>query len=312
MQKKSVSFGKKVLRVIGIIFGALAALVLALVLTYTLANKTNGTLMSSGVRREYLLYVPPSYDPAKPTPLVITLHGFAQWPVNQRDVSRWNPVADEFGFIVVYPSGTGFPKRWGAHGTTDSLNPQMEDVTFISDLIDKLESEYNIDPTRIYANGLSNGGGMSYLLTCELSERIAAIGTVAGAHLYPLDKCRPTYTVPMIAFHGTADQIVPYYGGPSGMFDVPFPVIPDWVAQYAAHNGCAATPDELPTQGEVTGVRYSPCDANSEVLFYTVHGGGHSWPGGGGLPKVIVGHTTQDIDATRMIWTFFQQYTRNP
>jgi len=301
-----------ILWVIGIIVGVPLALLLAMALLYMVDNRTNGTLISSGVRREYLLYVPPSYDPATPTPLVITLHGFAQWPANQRDVSEWNAVADEYGFIVVYPSGTGFPKRWGARGTTDSLNPQMEDVTFISDLIDKLESEYTIDPARIYANGLSNGGGMSYLLACELSERIAAIGTVAGAHLYPLDECRPTYTVPMIAFHGDDDQIVPYYGGPSGMFDVPFPVIPDWVAQYAAQNGCATTPDELPAQGDVNGVRYAPCNADTEVLFYTIHGGGHAWPGSSFLPEAIVGHATQNIDATRVIWDFFQQYTRTP
>ncbi len=310
MQKKSV-FSKKVLRVIGVILGTPAAFVLMLMLAYTLADRTNGEIISSGVRRKYLLYVPPSYNPATPTPLVITIHGFAQWPTNQKNVSKWNPLADEYGFIVVYPSGTGFPKRWGAHGTANSLNPPLADVTFISDLIDKLESEYNIDPTRIYVNGLSNGGGMSYLLACQLSERIAAFGTVAGALLYPLDKCRPTYTVPMIAFHGDADPIVPYYGGPSGPFDMPFPVVPDWVAQYAAQNGCTTT-NPLPAPGEVTGVKYSGCNAGAEVHFYTIHGGGHSWPGGGYLPKAIVGHTTQDINATRMMWDFFKQYTRTP
>ncbi len=312
MTKESDTHRKKLLRIIGVIAAVPSVFIAALGLMYTLSNKTNGALISSGKRREYLLYVPPSYDPAKPTPLVITFHGFAQWPANQRDVSGWNTLADEAGFIVVYPSGTGFPKRWGAHGSTDSLNPQMEDVTFISDLIAKLESEYNIDPTRIYANGLSNGGGMSYRLACQLAERIAAIGTVAGAHLYPLDKCRPSYTVPMIVFHGTDDQIVPYYGGPSGMFDVPFPVIPDWVAQYAAQNGCSETPVELPAQGDVTGIKYTQCNENTEIPFYTIHGGGHTWPGSRFLPKAIVGYATQDIDATRTMWAFFQQYTRTP
>ncbi|HOT91332.1 MAG TPA: PHB depolymerase family esterase [Anaerolineae bacterium] len=304
--KKNILTGTKIRRIIGIVAGA----PLLLVLAYVLADRTNGQIISSGVRRKYLLYVPPRYDPTTPTPLVITIHGFAQWPANQRDISKWNTLADENGFIVVYPSGSGFPKRWGAHGITDSLNPQMQDVTFISDLIDKLESEYNIDPTRVYVNGLSNGGGMSYLLACKLSERIAAFGTVAGAHLYPLDACHPTYPVPMIAFHGTADPIVPYNGGPSRMFDIPFPVIPDWVARYAARNGCAATPVALPTQGEVSGIRYKACDAGAEVHFYTIHGGGHTWPGGGRLPKAVVGHTTQDIDATRTMWDFFKQYTR--
>jgi polyhydroxybutyrate depolymerase len=241
---------KKLLEITGIIITVPVVLVLALGLTYTLVDQTNGTLISSGVRREYLLYVPPSYDPAMPTPLVITIHGFAQWPANQRAVSQWNPLADEYGFIVVYPSGVDFPKRWRTYGQNDPASPPMEDVIFIADLIDELASEYNIDPTRIYANGLSNGGGMSVLLACELSERIAAIGTVAGAHLYPLDACRPTFTVPMIAFHGTDDEIVPYYGGPSGPFDNAFPVIPDWVAQWARQNGCAETPVELPAQGK--------------------------------------------------------------
>ncbi len=312
MAQKSITRGKKILRAVGILAGVPLAVALGGRLAYRLANKTNGTLISSGMQREYLLYVPPSYDPSTPTPLVITIHGFAQWPANQQDVSRWNTLADEYGFIVVYPSGTGFPKRWGAHGQSNLLNPPPEDVTFISDLIDKLESEYNIDPTRIYANGLSNGGGMSYLLACKLAERIAAIGTVAGAHLYPLDRCRPTYTVPMIAFHGTGDKIVPYDGGPSVMFDVPFPVIPDWGAQYAVQNGCSEMPVELPVPGDVTGIKYTQCNANTEVPFYTIHGGGHAWPGSSFLPEAIVGHATQDIDATCLIWAFFQQYTRTP
>lgn len=308
MAKRNATPGKRILRALGLGVGLPAALVLA----YMLANKTNGTLLSSGKQRKYLLYVPPSYDPSRPTPLVITIHGFAQWPANQRDVSRWNPLADEYGFIVVYPSGTGFPKRWGAHGRTNLLTPPAEDVTFISDLIDKLEGEYNIDPTRIYANGLSNGGGMTYLLACKLADRIAAIGTVAGAYTFPLHECQPSRTVPMIVFHGDADPIVPYYGGKSGPFDQPFPVIPDWVAQWARQNGCNETPVELPAQGQVTGIKYIGCNQGAEVPFYTIHGGGHAWPGGGTLPQAIVGLTRQDIDATRTMWAFFQQYARIP
>ena len=104
MLKKNTTRGEKVLRIIGVITAAPVVLALVTALAYRVSNKTNGTLISSGVRREYLLYVPPSYDPATPAPLVITIHGFAQWPANQRDVSRWNPLADEYGFIVGYPS----------------------------------------------------------------------------------------------------------------------------------------------------------------------------------------------------------------
>src|SRR5215472_12812324 len=122
-------------------------------------SATTGTIISSGQKREYLLYVPKSYDRTKPTPLVISLHGAMTWPSSLMAVSQWNLVADENGFIVVYPAGTGFgPKYWDMTGS--DTPSRMPDVIFISELIDKLEASYNIDRARIYANGLSKGGGM--------------------------------------------------------------------------------------------------------------------------------------------------------
>jgi polyhydroxybutyrate depolymerase len=183
----------------------------------------------------------------------------------------------------------------------------MKDVVFISDLIDKLSAEYNIDPQRVYASGLSNGGGMSFMLSCTLADRIAAIGGVSGAYLYPWESCNPVRPVPLIAFHGMEDEVVPYFGGPSKMFDVPFPDTPGWMAEYARRNGCT-TENQLPAQGQVSGVQYSNCDANAGVIFYTISDGGHSWPGGDPLPKSIVGKTSQDLDATRTMWQFFLEH----
>ena len=270
-------------------------------------KKTNGKIISSGETRRYLLYVPENIDPSQPVPLVITFHGFAQWPNNQANVSQWNPIADREGFIVVYPSGTNFPRRWRA--SAEQAEGLEKDVAFINDLIDELQSQYNIDSARIYANGLSNGAGMTFLLGCRLSERISAIGAVGGAYTYPLDRCEPARPVPMIAFHGNADPIVPYYGGPSRDFDFPFPSIPVWMKQRASLNGCDPTPSLLPPSGSVTGVRYSDCDADAEVIFYTIDGGGHTWPGGKPLPERITGETNMDISASETIWEFFQQYT---
>lgn len=291
-----------------ILLGLLAALALIAVIGWRLINRASGSLVSSGEKRAYLLYVPETYHPGVPTPLVITIHGFAQWPAHQMQVSQWNELADEYGFIVVYPMGTGFPLRWRTNGEPGSEIDPMLDVTFISDLIDKLSAEYTIDPARIYANGLSNGGGMSFVLACELSERIAAIGTVAGAYLFPWDACKPSRPVPVIAFHGTADPIVPYQGGPSERFDIPFPFIPDWVAEYARLNGCNRAPFELPAQGETSVVQYTACLSDADVIFYTITGGGHSWPGGDPIPEFIVGKNTQDVDATELMWEFFQQH----
>lgn len=274
-------------------------------LWFLISNRTNGKIISSGETRLYLLYVPESYDPGSPTPLVFNIHGYAQWPANQKDISNWNDLADEEGFIVVYPMGTGLPLHWATSAAVDQSPEAMKEVTFFSDLIDKLSTEYNIDPQRIYASGLSNGGGMSFMLSCTLADRIAAIGTVSGTYLYSWESCSPTRPVPLIAFHGVVDEIVPYYGGPSQMFDIPFPNIPDWMAEYARRNGCTAE-NRLPAQGQVTGWHFTGCNQNADVIFYTIADGGHSWPGGDPLPEFIVGKTSREIDATRAMWQFFQ------
>lgn len=294
------------LRLLYLLLGLLVLAVLAFLTWFLVINRTNGTIVSAGERRSYLLYVPESYDPSKPTPLVITIHGFAQWPAHQMHITRWNDLADEYGFIAVYPAGTRFPMRWRIVGEAGSSLDPMRDVAFISDLIDKLEADYNIDPSRIYANGLSNGGGMSFLLSCRMSDRIAAIGTVAGAFNLPWDDCQPSRPVPTMVFHGTDDPIVPFEGRiyrNRGFF---FPAIPDWVATLARRSGCDRTPVELPASGQVCGIRYTGCAA--EVIFYTITGGGHTWPGGEPIPAWIAGYTSQDIDATRTLWEFFQSH----
>jgi polyhydroxybutyrate depolymerase len=257
---------KKVLKTAAILLSSLAALALLAVIVFTIVfrimDKTSGTLISSGEKRSYLLYVPESYNPATPTPLVIAIHGFAEWPAHEALISHWNEVADENGFIVVYPSGTRFPKRWRASGSSVDGKETLIDVRFISELIDHLQAQFNIDPARIYANGLSNGGGMSYLLACTLSDRLAAVGSVAGAYLYPLEDCAPSRPVPIMVFHGTADPIVPYTGGPSHSFDVPFPFIPAWVKSYAvAVNQCNPSPEIFPSSGnDISGMRYKGCN----------------------------------------------------
>jgi len=176
-------------------------------------------------------------------------------------------------------------------------------MQFFKDLIYKLSSEYAIDPNRIYASGLSNGAGMSLRLACEMPERIAAVGGVAGAYLVDLKECAGG--VPGIFFHGRADKIVPFEGGPSERFAVPFPNIPAFVEDYAQLNGCDLDEAIILDKDNVVGVSYEACDAGADVVFYTVADGGHTWPGGNPLPERITGKTTQEIDATRLMWDFF-------
>jgi polyhydroxybutyrate depolymerase len=282
-------------------FSAFSALVLVLFSAWT--GRADGTIMSGGERRAYLLHVPASYDPAKPVPLVISIHGFAEWPAHLRDISRWNDLADRHGFIVAYPAGTGFPRRWRATGAASGGN---QDVTFIADLLDQLAARYSVDLGRIYINGFSNGGGITYLLTCQLADRIAAAGSVAGAYSLPSDACQPARAVPFIAFHGTADPIVPYAGGTSGQFHLP--VVPDWIAGWAERSGCNPTPTPLPASGPVSGLRHTGCQDGAEVVFYSIEGGGHAWPGSTPLPRFIVGHTPQEPDATEVMWAFFSRH----
>ena len=214
-------------------------------------NRTNGTIVSSGQKREYLLYVPRSYDRTKPTPLVISLHAAALWPATQMEASQWNKVADEHGFIVVYPSGTTL--SGGGTGVLPIrvwlLRPEADllaNVRFISELIDTLEAAYNIDPTRIYANGFSNGGAMAFALSCRLSHRIAAVGTVSAAQdQRPWSWCADPRPVPLINFHGTAD-LVPYNGGKVWASPRPFPSVLTWTANWAAEEtGADRTPSNL-------------------------------------------------------------------
>ena len=293
-----------------LVAGLLCLAVVFVAVTYLVLNDTNGAITSSGVARKYLVYAPESYDPTRPTPLVISTHGYADYPAHQAEITHWNNLADEHGFIVVYPSGTGFPPRWNAYDLQVGGVDSRAEVQFIADLIDELSADYSIDVDRIYANGLSNGGAMAVLLACRLADRIAAIGGVSGAYLLPWEQCDPSRPMPIIVFHGTEDPIVPYRGGEimnSGMF---FPEIPSWVAHWAGLNGCDPTPLELPPRGEVSGVQYTRCRRGADVVFYTVNGGGHAWPGGAKLPEFIVGHTTRDIDATRVMWDFFNKHSR--
>ena len=258
-----------------------------------------------GRARLYQFYVPPSYDPDHPAPVVLSLHGFISNPAQQAWFSGWNAVADAHGFIVVYPQGTGPPNRWNA-GPLSPVARGVVDVAFIQAVIDQVFTDFCIDPTRIYVNGLSNGGGMTHRIACELADQVAAVGGVAGAYPPIGSACQPSRPMPVMAFHGTADSIVPYDGGGFGRFGMP--PVEDWAREWAARNGCDLTPEDLPPVGAVTAVRYGDCDDDAEVILYTVDGGGHTWPGGGALPAILVGETNRDINASELLWQFYEAH----
>jgi polyhydroxybutyrate depolymerase len=238
-------------------------------------------------------------------PLVVSLHAAALWPAAQQGITRWNDLADREGFIVVYPAGTGAgPRVWATRP-----GPKLDaDVRFIADLIDTLSARYRIDRARVYVDGLSNGGGMAFALSCTLPDRIAAVGIVAGAQTFTPAWCPDRRPLPMIAFHGTADPLVPLAGRGRSLL-VPDPIVGQAAraAGWVRRNRCAPVPTMTRIAPHVTRAAYA-CPAGADVVFYTVAGGGHAWPGGRPLPAWLAGPTTREVSATRVMWDFFRAH----
>ena len=201
------------------------------------------TLQVDGRERSYLVHVPPKYDPKKPTPVVLVLHGAG---TNAQIMVRFcgmNKKADEAGFVAVYPNGTGtaglfltfnsggFRARWP--------RARPNDVTFVAKLLDDLATVVNVDPKRVYATGMSNGGMMCYRLASELSDRIAAIAPVSGT--MAITDYKPKRPVPVMHFHGTADYIVPFNGPKGTPKFLTFKSVEETIRLCAKANGCPET-----------------------------------------------------------------------
>jgi polyhydroxybutyrate depolymerase len=290
----------------GILIGIPVLLMVTFVITTTILDRTNSTIHSSGMERRYLLYVPSTYDRARPTPLVISLHGAGMWPAQEMHMTHWNRLADEFGFIVVYPAARG--RIWRVTNPGEELT---QDVRFIADLVDSLSASYTIDSRRVYANGFSLGGAMTFVLSCAISDRLAAVGTVSAAQTLPWSWCTDQPPMPLINVHGTAD-LVPYEGGPSPdpFNPLTFPSVLEWTGQWAERNSCGTASTDSVVATDVRTTTYEGCADNASVVLYTILDGGHVWPGGKPLPSWIVGRTSQSIDATRRMWEFFQAHPR--
>jgi polyhydroxybutyrate depolymerase len=257
---------------------------------------------SGGSMREYLLHVPYSLRGASSPALVLGFHGNGSHTGTFADYSGFSAVADREEFIMVYPQGMGEFPTWEINSVTRNL-----DVQFVRELIEIIQVRCNVDPSRIYATGHSRGGGMANRLGCDLSEHIAAIGPVSGT--YPMeDRCIPARPVPVIAFHGDADPDVPYSGiknqngPPEAYFAFGIP-IQQWASAWAARNGCGNTPATVLEEDYLTGRAWSGCRGGGDVVFYTIPGGGHGWPGGSDPGS-------GNFNTAQMIWDFFEAHPR--
>ncbi|MEO8497455.1 MAG: PHB depolymerase family esterase [Planctomycetota bacterium] len=273
------------------------------------------TLKVDEQERSYLVHIPTSYDHNKPTPAVLILHGISTNAAITVSFTGMSKKSDEAGFIAVYPNGTGLGPflMWNAGGRKNKLTEgRADDVKYVGLLLDDLATVANVDSQRVYATGMSNGGMMCYRLAAELSDRIAAIAPVAGT--VAIDESKPKRPVPVMHFHGKADNIVPFDGlGKNAPKFLPFKSVEESIVIWCQIDGCPAAPTitEFPDKEDdgttVQQKRYGPGKDGAEVVLIVIEGGGHTWPGRK-PPIEFLGESTLDISANDLMWKFFQKH----
>jgi polyhydroxybutyrate depolymerase len=280
---------------------------------YSVEGDYTRGLMIDGKKRSYLLHIPKNYDPKKPAPVVLALHGAMMNGPLMAQFCGLSEKADKEGFMVVYPNGTGSGPFlfWNAGGRLGQLAAGMpDDVAFISKLLDDLGTVVKVDSKRVYACGMSNGAMMCYRLAAELSDRIAAIAPVAGT--IAIEESKPKRPVSVIHFHGTKDKLVPF-ARPSGRPRSLLKDADESVQTWVKLDGCDEKPktDTLSKDGndmKVTRQTYGGGKDGDEVVLIVIEGGGHTWPGM--TPMVdFIGKSTMSISANDLIWEFFQKHT---
>ncbi|HON09696.1 MAG TPA: PHB depolymerase family esterase [Chitinispirillaceae bacterium] len=261
------------------------AIVLTASILFLAANLfgQTGSFVSGGQTRTFYAHVPSGLQNP---PLVISMHGMGGNGSQQRQMSRFDQLANKENFVVVYPDGLN--SQWDIMGSTD--------VNFLLALIDTMHARYGIDLNRVYATGFSMGGMMSYKLACSAADKIAAIGPVAG---YPLGgmmgrSCSPARPVPIIHIHGSKDSVVFFSG------------LASYINQWVEKNGCPGTaqitqpyPESKPSS-KVKKEYYGVCNQGSEIIVLTVEGMEHAYPGSFG---------SSDINASEEVWAFFKAHS---
>jgi polyhydroxybutyrate depolymerase len=276
------------------------------------ARDLPGTFRSGGMDRTYMLHAPPG----DPVGLVLSLHGGGGTGTGQQGLTDLDAVADANNLLVVYPNG--YDKSWAdGRGASPADRHHVDDVGFLVALAVKLQSDYNIAPGHVFATGMSNGGFMTNRLACDRPDVFAAIAPVAGT-LGPNVSCNPSRPVSVLEAHGTADPLVPFNGGTvRGRGGVSHSISVDaMVAKWRSADGCQGDPSAqvLPSVGDGTVVHrfdYTACAASTEVVFYQIDNGGHTWPGGKQyLPQAVIGRTSRALDASEVIAKFFLAHPR--
>lgn len=269
----------------------------------------NESIVHDNRLRTYILYVPSSYTPDSQVPLVFNFHGYTSNAISQMEYGNFRAIADTAGFIIVHPMGTLFNgnPHWNVGGWT--IGSTTDDIGFTDALITEISAKYSIDQDRIYATGMSNGGYMSFLLACQLSQKIAAIASVTGSMTpQTFEACDPQHPTPIMQIHGTSDNVVPYFG--ANWTESIETVMSYWVN----YNNCNTTPtiSSLPNinPGDGSTVQHFIYEGGEKGVtseHYKITGGGHTWPG----TSIGGPGTNYDMNASLEIWKFFLRYDLN-
>lgn len=274
---------------------------------------------STATPRTWILYVPSSYDASNPTPLVVLLHGRGGTGSSQAYVSDFRAVAEREGLIAVFPDG--IDNQWNYirdMPRTEGVGPQDDDE-FLTNLVDDISLDLNIDQSQVYVTGYSNGGFMSQRLVCTRENRFAAFASVAATGAYGLPEyCQGTSPKPVLYIHGTEDNIVPFDGQTSqtpdgSSFYISAPMSRT-LSYWSDHNGCdgaSISSEDLPQSSELSLtriLRVDSCPDDAPITLYMVIGGGHVWPGIRPTDEFL-GYSSTDFNASDVIWDFFSQFS---
>ena len=256
-------------------------------------TSANEILLSGRTLRTYRLHLPTAYNAHRAYPLVLSFHGHGQTALMQELQTHMSTLADQNNFIVVYPQGTIGADGHTGWNTGPRNYPHVNDVAFVADLLNHIESTLCINSKQVYAGGFSNGGGFTNVLACEMSNRFAAVAIVSGGMHPVAGGCHPARAVPLLEIYGTSDHVVPYAGNPRNDNE---PSISQWLTGWAQLDSCAGTPTITPWQRGVREEIWHACKSNSEIVSYQIAGGRHDWP-------------TKGLDASTIIWNFFRHYS---
>lgn len=255
--------------------------------------------------RNFYVYLPRNFNPSENLPVVINMHGFLTTAQFQMDYSQFNKTADSVRCIVIYPEGVDL--RWNS-GTFFFVSSDVDDIGFLSDLMDRAAVLYNANLRKVYSTGYSAGGFMSYKLACDAANRIAAIAPDVASMVFDnLNSCVPSRPIHIAAFNGTADPVTAYFGIPGN-----FPSIDSIKHFWQIKNNCDIEPmiDTLPdfrNDGtRIVTYTYLNCAQNIQQVFHKIINGGHVWPGANDIFAGILGKTTQDISMNATAWSFFK------